>query len=107
MVNMPKLTTPPMPEEIADAISMVGSPTRVAIIKFLRDHHSASASDLSSRLNLNLQTVKLNLRALEELGAIAGTPPQGKRTGKAVTYSPNGAYIDKALTRLTHYLSTT
>ncbi len=58
---------------IAEMAKAMGHPARVAIIKFLLEKNACVCGDIVNELPLSQSTVSQHLKALKQIGLIAGT----------------------------------
>jgi DNA-binding transcriptional ArsR family regulator len=90
---MPRIARVVLPKDAERASVVVGSPIRLAILRYLSASGPAGSGVIADALGLRLVTVSSNLAVLEEAGAVCADVPRGERNGRRVKYSLNAAEL--------------
>lgn len=81
-MSLPSPIPPPLVTMIAARFRLLGEPTRVHILDYLREHDEASVGELAAALGTSQQNVSKHLSTLHS-GGIVGK----RRDGNRVIYS--------------------
>jgi DNA-binding transcriptional ArsR family regulator len=80
---MPVITVPPdMPDDVSEAVSLIGHRTRAAIIRHLTLEGAACAQDLSPVAGCAHERLYVHVRLLEDAGVIQRTVPGDLHEGR-------------------------
>lgn len=96
IVCMPGFVPTPLGEQVEEAIDILGSRMRVAIIGYLRSNGAAPRGDIAAALGMVPGSVSNQLAVLLDAGLMETSPPAGQiRPGNRVRYSIIGRRVDE------------
>ncbi len=102
---MPRLTRPPgMPQEVSDAIELIGNRARAQILHELAVRGPLSAPDLAELLGARRETVHTHLVVLEDAGLVVADEPAGRRAGRAVRWRTDVTAVRCHVSELQRFL---
>lgn len=92
-----------MPDDAARARTVMGSVSRVDVMRFLNKNGRSTTAEILEGTGLRGNTARKALRELEELGFVTADLPADGRSGHVVHFQPNTAEVTAALLAFTSW----